>query len=122
VGARILIVEDDLASRELARYLLVQAGHTVLLATNGLEGLRMAQQDHPDLVLSDIQLPGIGGLEIAATLHAEPGLRHVPVVAVTGSVREADRLAAVQAGFNGYISKPIVPENFAKQVAAFLKT
>lgn len=118
--ARILIVEDNADNRELMRYLLDTHKMTVICAETGPEGLRMAQTEKPDLILCDIQLPGMDGLELAGTLRADPTLRAIPLVAVTALAMVGDRDRILRAGFDGYIDKPIAPELFVGQVADYL--
>jgi len=118
--ARILIIEDNAANLELMMYLLKAFGHAPLSAGNGEEGLALARSERPDLIVCDIQLPGIDGYSVAAQINADSGLRGIPVVAVTALAMVGDRDKVLAAGFDGYISKPIAPESFVAQVEAFL--
>lgn len=118
--ASILIVEDDSASCELARYLLTKAGYTTLVATDGGTGVRLALEHNPDLVLCDVQVPVMNGYALAARLHSESRWRRVPLVAVTALSMPGDREKALTAGFDAYLSKPITPEIFVSQVEGFL--
>lgn len=118
--ARVLVIEDHPANLELTCYLLHAFGHTALAATDGLNGLRLAQADPPDLVLCDIQLPDIDGYEVVRRLRAIPALASLPVVAVTASARPSDRQRVLSLGFNGYFSKPIDPRTFISQIDEFL--
>jgi two-component system, cell cycle response regulator DivK len=120
VGARILVIEDNPANLELARYVLEASGNTVFAAPDGESGLGLALAEPPDLVICDLQLPGIDGIELAKRMKAEPGLAHVPLIAVTAYAMVGDRERVLSAGFDGYIAKPIDPETFATQVTAFL--
>ena len=103
----ILIIEDDDKSRKLVRDLLTFHGYETVEAVNGLDGVRLAHERVPSLVLMDIQLPDISGIEARERIAADPVSRHIPVIAVTASVMPEDRQRVVDAGFNGYQRKPI---------------
>ena len=118
--ARILVIEDDDASRQLLTYLLEAAGHEVLAAENGAVGLAMALAESPDIVLCDLQMPMMNGYEVASNLRASPRWRVVPLVAVTAFSMPGEREKALEVGFNEHLSKPITPENFVQQIEAFL--
>jgi two-component system cell cycle response regulator DivK len=120
VSARILIIEDDGPSLALVQYLLNCAGHHTISAVDGREGVRLALQEGPDLVICDLQLPQLTGFEVVEQLSAAPQWRCVPLIAVTASSMLGDRDRVMRAGFDGYISKPIVPETFVADVEAFL--
>jgi two-component system cell cycle response regulator DivK len=115
-----LIIEDDSPSLVLVQYLLHCAGHRTIFAVDGREGVRVALQEGPDLVICDLQLPLLSGFEVVERLRAEPQWRCVPVIAVTASSMLGDRERVMRAGFDGYISKPIVPETFVADVEAFV--
>jgi two-component system cell cycle response regulator len=116
----ILVIEDDPASLALMGYLLQAFGYTAIAVASGEEGLEAARQTVPNLILCDIQLPGIDGYEVALRLKSDPVLAKVPLVAVTALAMVGDRSKVMASGFDGYLSKPIVPETFVKQVAEFL--
>jgi CheY-like chemotaxis protein len=118
--ARILIVEDDAPSRELSRLLLASAGYPVIEAADGGAGLASTRSNRPDLVLCDLQMPVADGFTMLRMLRADPQLARTPVVALTAFNMPGDREAVLAAGFNGYLSKPIDPEDFALHVSAFL--
>jgi len=103
----ILIVEDDDKSRKLVRDLLTYHGYETVEAVNGLDGVRLARERVPALVLMDIQLPDISGIEARERIGADAITRHIPVIAVTASVMPEDRQRVVDAGFDGYQRKPI---------------
>jgi two-component system, cell cycle response regulator DivK len=103
----ILIVEDDDKSRKLVRDLLAFNGFETIEAVNGLDGVRLARERLPALVLMDIQLPDISGIEARERIGADAVTRHIPVIAVTASVMPEDRQRVVDAGFDGYQRKPI---------------
>jgi two-component system, cell cycle response regulator len=118
--ARILIIEDNPTNMELMVYLLKAFGHAPLSATNGEAGLSVVQHESPDLIICDVHLPLLDGYEIAQRLKNNPALRQIPLVAVTALAMMGDRDKVLQAGFDGYLSKPIAPETFIAQVEAFL--
>ena len=103
----ILIIEDDDKSRKLVRDLLAFNGYETIEAINGLDGVRLARERLPALVLMDIQLPDISGIEARERIGTDAATRHIPVIAVTASVMPEDRQRVVDAGFDGYQRKPI---------------
>jgi CheY-like chemotaxis protein len=119
-SARILVIEDDPANLELMRGLLSARGHSIIAARDGASGVDMARTGRPDLVLCDMQLPVIGGIEVVTLLRGDSATHTTPVVAVTALTMPGDRESILAAGFDGYLAKPIVPETFAQQVEAFL--
>jgi len=120
MGARILIVEDNADNLKLMSYLLRAFGHKVVTAGDGAEGLEVARREALDLIVCDIHLPKLDGYDVARQLKACPPLFKVPLVAVTALAMVGDRDKVLAAGFDGYISKPIVPRTFVGQVEAFL--
>ena len=118
--ARILIVEDNDKNMKLARDILQAQGYATLEAITGEEGVRLAREHLPDLVLMDIQLPGINGIEALRQLRAEAATARIPVVAVTASVMQTDRREITEAGFDGYIGKPISLKSFIETVRSHL--
>ena len=119
-GRTILVVEDNPMNRKLARNVLRSRGYRVLEATTGEEALQLLQERSPDLVLMDLQLPGMDGLEVTRKLKANPRTADLPVVALTAHARETDEENARQAGCVGYITKPIRLHKFPGQIAAYL--
>jgi two-component system, cell cycle response regulator DivK len=119
-GELILIVEDNEKNRKLERDLLQYHGYRVLEAITGEEGLRLARETPPALILMDIQLPGISGFEALIRLRAEPATRGIPVMAVTASAMTHDRQKILDAGFDGYQSKPISVKEFVAAVRRML--
>jgi two-component system, cell cycle response regulator DivK len=117
---RILVVEDNPLNLKLVRDVLQVAGYDVIAAQSGEDGLRAAQEDPPDLVLMDLQLPGIDGTETLRRLRQGILSRHVPVVAVTAFAMVEDRERASLAGFDGYVEKPISVRALPGQIEAFL--
>jgi CheY-like chemotaxis protein len=117
---RILVIEDNPQNLELMSYLLRAFGHTVLAARDGAEGIETARREMLDLIICDIHLPVMDGYEVAQHLKKHPVLRQIPLVAVTALAMVGDRDKVLSAGFDGYIDKPIVPEEFVKQIEAFM--
>jgi CheY-like chemotaxis protein len=118
MGKRILIIEDNAQNLYLVKYMLERAGHTVLSAADGAEGVRIADAELPDLILLDIQLPGMDGHAVARLLRSHPALDRTPIIAVTSYAMPGDREKAIAAGCDGYIEKPIDPERFVASVEA----
>jgi CheY-like chemotaxis protein len=102
---RILIVDDDTASRELATRVVESMGHSALEAKDGEEGLTLARREQPDLLLLDLYMPGISGLQVVREIRADDRLHSLPVIAVSAGTAE-DRLAALSAGCNEFVPKP----------------
>jgi len=115
----ILVVEDNKASSDLTAYLLRAAGHRVMTCTDGADAIAIAGQEHPRVIVMDLQLERMSGLEAAAVLAADPKLKAIPRVAVTAYAMVGDRDRVLRAGFTGYIAKPIEPTTFAAQIKAF---
>jgi two-component system cell cycle response regulator DivK len=115
---RILIVEDNPANMKLATFLLESAGHTVLSAIDAEAGLALARVEHPDLILMDIQLPGMDGLAATAQLKADDATRAIPVIALTALAMKGDEERIRAAGCDGYIAKPLAYKDFLATVAA----
>lgn len=120
MGARVLVVEDNPLNLKLIRDVLEFRGFDVVTAETGEEGVAMASSTSPDLVLMDLQLPGIDGHEALQLLRADPRCRAIPVVAVTAFAMKDDLARAEAAGFDGYIAKPISVYALPEQLARFL--
>jgi two-component system, cell cycle response regulator DivK len=112
----ILIVEDNEKNLKLVRDVLQYRGYQTIEAGTGEEGVRLAKERHPDLVLMDIQLPGIDGITALGQLRADASTRAIPVIAVTASAMTHDRKKIMAAGFDGYQSKPIKVREFMDAV------
>ncbi|RLB60476.1 MAG: hybrid sensor histidine kinase/response regulator [Deltaproteobacteria bacterium] len=115
--ARIVHIEDDPANRLLVRKLLSRAGHEVLDAADGIEGVRLACSQQPDLVLVDLNIPGLDGFEVTLRLRGEAALRGVPIVAITA---EGDRDTSLAVGCDGFLQKPIDARTFAETIGRYL--
>ena len=120
MAARILVIEDNAANLELVRYLLAFSGYTVLMARDGAQGLELARQDRPDLIICDLQMPMLDGYQVLARLRENADGFEPVVVAVTAFSMPRDREKVLTAGFDGYLSKPIEPETFVADIEAFL--
>jgi CheY-like chemotaxis protein len=118
--SNILVIEDNQDNRDLVEYLLRARGYEPRMAPGGGEGVRMALASPPDLVLLDIRMPEMDGYEVVAALRSQPGLSRTRIVAVTASAMAEDRKRISDAGFDGYIQKPIDPETFVEQIQGFL--
>jgi len=117
---KILLVEDNPVNRRLAEFLLRSQGYQVRAATNAQEAFDTIKAERPDLILMDVQLPGMDGLEATRKLKEEPTTRDIPVVAVTSYAMKGDREKALAAGCSGYITKPIDKDTFVREVATVL--
>lgn len=106
-NAKVLVVEDNHMNKVLIRDMLVLQGCDVIEAENGSEGVKKAKSEKPDLILMDINLPGIDGIEAMKTIKSEPDLFDIPIIAVTASAMKGDRESLRREGFNGYIPKPV---------------
>jgi two-component system, cell cycle response regulator DivK len=118
--ARILVVEDNDKNLKLVRDVLLYAGYEVVEARTGEQGVALAEQTLPDLVLMDLQLPGIDGTEALRRLRENPATCDVPVVAVTAYAMKEDRERTRSAGFDGYVTKPLSVRSLPEQVRSYL--
>ncbi len=118
---RILYVEDDVASRMLVKQVLQFSGYQVVEAEDGMTGIRLAQETKPDLILMDINMPGLDGYEAATKIKKLPGMSTTPIIAVTANVMEGDRERALTAGCDGYLPKPIDVDALPDQIGEFLR-
>lgn len=118
--ARVLIIEDTPANLTLALFLLQSVGHTVLIANDAETGLTLARSVQPDLVLMDIQLPGMDGLQATAFLKQDELTRHIPVIALTALAMKGDEERIRAAGCDGYIAKPMRYREFLATIAFHL--
>jgi two-component system, cell cycle response regulator DivK len=119
--ATVLVVEDNPANMTLATFLLKSAGYAVLSATDAEAGLALARREQPDLVLMDIQLPGMDGLEACAILKKSEATRDIPVIALTALAMKGDEERIRAAGCDGYIAKPLAYREFLATIAARLQ-
>ena len=119
MGSSVLIVEDDPTTVKLVSLYLNRDGHKVMAASNGIEGLRMARETKPDLVVLDLMLPKLDGMEVCRVLREEES--NVPIVMLTARVEEEDRLEGLDLGADDYVTKPFSPKELAARVRAVLR-
>lgn len=117
---RVLLVEDNDDNRTIYSTILGHYGYQVIEAENGLEGVRAAGAHHPDLVVMDISLPVMDGLEATRRIRSDPKTADIPVLAVTAHAREVDRRAAIEAGCSEYLTKPVEPRRLVAEVDRML--
>jgi CheY-like chemotaxis protein len=120
-GKKILLVEDNPVNRRLAIFLLRSQGYEVCEAETGPKAFEMVKHEHPDLIVMDIQLPGMDGLEITKKLREQSDTADIPVVAVTSYAMKGDREKALAAGCAGYVTKPIDKTIFLAEISRLLK-
>ena len=121
-GKRILVVEDDELNMKLVGDVLKLAHYALLEATDAETGIQLAREQHPDLILMDIHLPGMDGLTATRLIREDKDLRDIPVVALTSYAMEGDEEKAYAAGCAGYLPKPIDTRSFLESVSKFIKT
>lgn len=115
--AKVLVVEDNPANMTLATFLLQSVGHTVLPATDAETGLTLARAEQPDLILMDIQLPGMDGLQATGMLKEDDSTRGIPVIALTALAMKGDEERIRAAGCDGYIAKPLAYKEFLASIS-----
>ena len=120
-GEKILVVEDNAVNRRLAEFLLRSHGYKVLEVASAPAAFELLKQERPDLILMDIQLPGMDGLEATKKLKVDPVLCDIPVIAVTSYAMKGDRERALAAGCAGYLSKPIDKATLIREIDACLR-
>jgi two-component system cell cycle response regulator DivK len=117
---RILVIEDQDDNRRIVRDLLKKAGYEMIEAVTGEEGVILAETHRPDLILMDIQLPGIDGYEATRRIKANPVLGHIPIIAVTSYALSGDDVKALEAGCDTYVSKPFSPRQLLNKIREYL--
>ena len=120
MSKQILVVEDQEDNRRILRDLLTSHGYEIVEATTGQEGVKLAGKHRPSLILMDIQLPDIDGYEAARQIKSEPGLRCIPIIAVTSYALSGDEVKAREAGCDDYVSKPFSPRALLAKVREHL--
>lgn len=121
MSACILVIEDNQANLDLMVYLLEQMStHQVVTARDGVEGLAVARRQTPDLIICDIRMPNMDGYGLVRHIKQDKDLSHIPVLAVTASVMPEERQKIMQAGFDGYFTKPIEPATFVQETEQFI--
>jgi len=119
--ARILLIEDDPAARRLVGYALEQEGHEVLTASNGIEGLKKAKEEAPELLVLDVMLPGLDGFEVCHRLRKEEATVDLPILMLSAKAQECDIATGRKMGADDYLTKPADPLEIASRVAALLE-
>ena len=120
MSRRILVIEDQEDNRWILRDLLASGGYEMIEAMTGEEGVAVAERNAPDLILMDIQLPGIDGYEATRRIKANPALRHIPVIAVTSYSLSGDDAKAMDAGCDAYFAKPYSPRALIAKIREYL--
>jgi two-component system cell cycle response regulator DivK len=121
MNKRVLVVEDHEENRRIMRDLLASAGLEMIEAHTGEDGVRLAESERPDLILMDIQLPGLDGYEATRRIKANPALRAIPIIAVTSYALSGDEVKARAAGCDDYVAKPFSPRALLAKVRELLK-
>ncbi len=120
MSPRILVIEDQEDNRRILRDLLTSAGYEMVEAVTGEEGVAMAEMHRPDLILMDMQLPGLDGYEATRRIKANPALRPIPIIAVTSYALSGDDVKALEAGCDGYVTKPFSPRALLAKIREYL--
>ena len=121
-NATILYVEDNADNRTLVRRILMAEGYNLLEAVNAAQALETLQENKPDLILMDINMPDMDGYSLTAKIKDTPGLQAIPIVALTANVMRGDRERSLEAGCDGYIQKPIDIDLLSEQIERFLRS
>lgn len=120
MSQRILVIEDQEDNRRIVRDLFMSVGYEIIEAVNGEEGVTAAAAHVPDLILMDIQLPGIDGYETTRQIKANSNLQHIPIIAVTSYALSGDDVKAYEAGCSGYVAKPFSPRALLAKIREYL--
>jgi two-component system, cell cycle response regulator DivK len=120
MSRRILLIEDHEDNRRIVRDLLMPSGYEVVEAVTGEEGVAMAGSHRPDLILMDIQLPGLDGYEATRRIRADPALRTIPIIAVTSYALSGDDVKAREAGCDAYVTKPFSPRALLAKIREYV--
>ena len=116
----VLVADDDADIRDLIEFKLTHAGHTVLTACDGVAALSMARAHMPDLLVLDLMMPGMSGLDVCAQLRREPGTASLPIIMLTAKAQEQDVAVGFSAGADDYVVKPFSPRELVSRVSAVL--
>ena len=120
MGRRILVIEDQEDNRRILCDLLTDRGYEIIEATTGLDGVTIAEKERPDLILMDIQLPGIDGYEATRRIKANPTLHQIPIIAVTSYALSGDDAQALEAGCDAYVAKPFSPHALLAKIREYV--
>ena len=121
MNKRILVVEDHEENRRILRLLLKSSHYEVLEAVTGEDGIRIAEEQRPDLILMDIQLPGVDGYEATRRIKGNPQLQHIPIIVVTSYALSGDDVKAFAAGCDAYVAKPVKLRELLGKIRGYLK-
>ncbi|OGN97277.1 MAG: hypothetical protein A2Y89_06890 [Chloroflexi bacterium RBG_13_51_18] len=120
MGKKILIIEDDPATQRLVDYSLKQEGYQIITASNGLEGIRKALGEAPDLIILDVMLPGMDGFEICYRLRSDPSTAKMPILMFSAKAQEIDKDTGIKVGADDYLTKPSAPSDIVNRVEKLL--
>ncbi len=120
-GKKILVVEDDALIRELLKINLEAAGFTIVLATDGFQGLEMARTESPELIVLDIMLPKMDGFKVCRILKFDDKYKHIPIIMLTARIQEVDKETGFKTGADAYMTKPFEPEELIKKINQVLE-
>ncbi len=120
MSKRILVIEDQEDNRRILRYLLRSAQYEVIEAVTGEEGVDLAERERPDLILMDIQLPGLDGYEATRRIKSNAALRHIPIIVVTSYALSGDDVKAFAAGCDAYVTKPFSPRHLLAKIREYV--
>jgi len=120
MSKRVLVIEDHEENRRIVRLLLASAGIEMIEAATGEDGVAVAQRERPDLILMDIQLPGLDGYEATRRIKGDPATRHIPIIVVTSYALSGDDVKAFEAGCDAYVTKPFVPRDLLARIRQYL--
>ncbi|MCL6634463.1 MAG: response regulator, partial [Peptococcaceae bacterium] len=118
---RILVVDDERNILELIRFNLEREGYQVLTAPDGVKGMELARREKPDLIVLDVMLPGVSGLEICRELHQDPATKNIPIIMLSARAGEVDRVLGLEMGADDYVIKPFSPRELVARVKARLR-
>jgi DNA-binding response OmpR family regulator len=118
---RVLVIDDDPAALRLTGYIFERAGYEVYEAANGIEGLAKAQEVKPDLVILDVMMPDMSGLEVCQRLRAQPAMAQLPIIMLSAKGQVDDKISGFQAGADDYVPKPVAPEELLVRARALLQ-
>jgi two-component system cell cycle response regulator DivK len=120
MNTTILVIEDQEDNRRIIRDLLTASGYEVIEAVTGIEGVSAAESCHPDLILMDINLPGIDGYEATRRIKADPDLQNIPIIVVTSYALSGDDVKAFEAGCDAYVAKPFSPRELLAKIREYI--
>jgi len=120
MNKKILIIEDDPSALRLIGYTLEKKGYQIITASDGLEGLRKAREEHPDLIILDVMLPGLDGYEVCHQLRQKPETATLPILMISAKAHQDDKDIALRVGADDYLTKPVEPSTIVARVESLL--